>query len=362
MISSARDTYLERLDSADIPASQKAILVRLAGLQSSALGPSSNRREIEVSEEDGNLSLPYTKRMLKWLAEAVGRGLELAGGHEMPKDIRELLILLINDVGEVYLETALDAAVDTAATQENPKTEPDLSYLADLQSSISVLHLLLATIQTLLMPLAATNLTIRRDLEKATNAYIDRMEGKIDTILQKTIDSALAWSSRLLSQQKKTDFRPRDDAQLQLDQLQTPTCLSIYTFLRRVQTNASASLSGRVLATFSLELALGLRSLLLAHFKSFQVSQAGGLVVSKDMTKYIELLRTFNLSMTFNPSLEVLTEIANLFIISPEALKDRLRGVGSSSLLGIDKHDLRPFILRREDAGSVAVQSALSSL
>ncbi|KAK8213283.1 Exocyst complex component 5 [Zalaria obscura] len=258
---------------------------------------------------------------------------------------------------------ALDAAVEIAAAQEsNAKSEPDFSYVTDLRSSISILHLLVTTIQTLLLPLAASNVTIRRDLEKSTNNFVDRMEAKIDAVLQKTIDTALAWASRLLTQQKKTDFRPRDDAQLQLDQLQTPTCLAIFNFLSRVYSRVSASLSGRVLENVALELAIGLRTLLLAHFRSYQVSLTGGLVVSKDITKYIELLRSFNLAGSFDLSLEVLTEIANVFVINPEALRDRLRGVGSAALAGIERSDIRPYILRREDAGSVGVQSVLSAL
>lgn len=362
-MSSARDAYLERLDSADLPASQKDMLLRIAGLHSSTAAVTQNRNDIEVNDEDGTLSLPLTKRMLKWLAEAVGRGLELAGGHETPKDVRELLALLISNMGEIYLETALDAAVEIAAAQEsNAKSEPDFSYVTDLRSSISILHLLVTTIQTLLLPLAASNVTIRRDLEKSTNNFVDRMEAKIDAVLQKTIDTALAWASRLLTQQKKTDFRPRDDAQLQLDQLQTPTCLAIFNFLSRVYSRVSASLSGRVLENVALELAIGLRTLLLAHFRSYQVSLTGGLVVSKDITKYIELLRSFNLAGSFDLSLEVLTEIANVFVINPEALRDRLRGVGSAALAGIERSDIRPYILRREDAGSVGVQSVLSAL
>lgn len=338
------------------------MLLRLAGM-SHASAAAHNRNEIDVTEEDGALSLPYTKRMIKWLAEGVGRGLELAGGHETPKDIRELLALLISHMGEMYLETALDAATDAATAQENnTKSEPDFSYISDLRSSITILDLLDVTIEKLLLPLAAANVTVRRDLEKTRDEFVKRMEGKIDTLLQRTIDIAVSWTSRLLSQQKKTDFRPRDEAQLQLDQLQTPTCLAIFNFLTRLYSRTSACLSGRVLGKFSEELALGLRSLLFSHFRSYQVSLTGGLVVSKDITKYIELLRSFNLPESFNPTLEVLTEIANLFVINPEALRDRLRGVGSAALTGIERNDLRPYILRREDAGTVGVQSVLSAL
>lgn len=364
LISSARTSYLDRLESSEIPSQQRSMLLRIAGLHSSA---PQDRAEIAVSEEDGALSLTYTKRMLKWLAEGVGRGLELANGHETPKDVRELLVLLISCMGEVYLETALDALIDTSTTQETlTKTEPDFSCLADLRTSISILHLQLATIQTLLLPLSVTNLTIRRDLEKQTNTFVDRMESKIDTVLQKSIDASLAWTHRLLAQQKKTDFRPRDDATLQLD-LQTPTCLSIFNFLsKRVYARAETSLAGgKVLESFALELAIGLRSLLLVHFRSFVVSLTGGLVVSKDVAKYTELLRGWRVSQEFKESLEVLTEVANMFVISPEALRERIRGVGvggGGDIVGVEKADLKPYLLKREDAGSVGVQSVLASM
>ena len=369
LISSTRDTYIDRLDSSDIPAPQKATLLRIAGLNANAM---TNRNDIDVSEEDGSLSLPFTKRMLKWLAESVGRGLELANGHETPKDVRELLGLLIANMGEIYLETALDAITESAtAAESSTKTEPDFGHLLDLRSAVSILHLLLATIQTLLLPLASSNLTIRRDLDKTTNAFIDRAENKIDTTLQKTIDTTLTYSTRILSQQKKTDFRPRDDALLQLDQLQTPTCLALFNFLTKVHSRAETALSGKVLDNFLLELALGVRALLLVLLRRYIVSLTGGLVVSKDMAKYIELLRSWKLPQGFKESLEVLTEIANLFVIGPEALRDRVRGLGGAGagagaggvagVVGVEKADLRPFVLKREDANSVGVQSVLGA-
>jgi len=76
----------------------------LAGLDSE----SKNRAEIEVTESDGLLSLQVAKRMFKWLAEAVGRGLELSNVSETPKDVATLQKLLITHVGEIYLDSALD--------------------------------------------------------------------------------------------------------------------------------------------------------------------------------------------------------------------------------------------------------------
>jgi hypothetical protein len=105
LAASARDAYMDRLDSTDLPATQKAMLIRIAGLKEDH----NDKKDIEVSDEDGRVSLPNAKRMLKWLAEGVGRGLELSPSNETPKDVQSLLNLLLTHMGEIYLETALDA-------------------------------------------------------------------------------------------------------------------------------------------------------------------------------------------------------------------------------------------------------------
>ena len=98
--------YMERLSSSDLPASQKAMLLKIAGMNADT---ENKDADIVVTEADGALSLQTAKRMLKWLAEGVGRGLELSGGNETPKDVQALLGLLLTHMGEIYLETSLDA-------------------------------------------------------------------------------------------------------------------------------------------------------------------------------------------------------------------------------------------------------------
>ncbi|KAK4957118.1 Exocyst complex component 5 [Elasticomyces elasticus] len=369
-ISNAREAYTKRLDGAELPARQKVLLLRIAGLHERGdhAGGVGGVKEVDVTDEDGQLSLATTKRMLKWLAEGVGRSLELAagGGAETPREVRELLHLLVANVGEIYLETALDSLGDAAAAAEGAKgVEPDLGYLGELRGAVSVLGLLLGTVRMLLLPLAAGNLSVRRELEKFVQGFGERMEGKVDVVLNRSLDASLAWSGKLLGGQKKTDFRPRDDGNLQLDRLQTPTCAALTGFLSKVHGKAVIALGGGgrgVLEAFNLELAIGLRTLLLIHFRSFAVSQIGALTVSKDITKYIELLRGWELpDGVFDPSLEVLTEVANLFVISPEALRERLRGFGQG-VQGVERGDLRAYVLRREDGGSVGVQAALGVL
>lgn len=201
-------------------------------------------------------------------------------------------------------------------------------------------------------------------MTKSTTNTITALEDKISQILHRTLDAALAWTSRVLSTQKKLDFRPKDDASTaDLLALQTPTCLTLTTFLSKVHARATAALDGANLAAFATELAVNVRGLLLEHFRRFAVSLTGGLLVTKDVTTYVELMRAWPLDPPVAASLGVLSEIANLFVVGPEALRERLRG-GAVAAAGVElpPHELRAYVLRREDSGSVGVQTVLNSI
>lgn len=107
ILAAARDAYVERLDSSDLSPAQKAMLLRLARLKDSESAKA--QAEIEITDEDGVLDTANARRMLKWLAEAVGRGLELSGSNETAKEIHTLLNLLLTNMAEIYIETTLDA-------------------------------------------------------------------------------------------------------------------------------------------------------------------------------------------------------------------------------------------------------------
>ncbi|PGG97049.1 hypothetical protein AJ79_09363 [Helicocarpus griseus UAMH5409] len=393
LINSAKDAYIGRLDSLDFTPTQKRTLLRVAGLKENA--DLQKRDDIELTEEDGHLSIAFAKRMIKWLAEGVGRDLELSVSSETPKDVSALLNMLLSMMGEGYIEVALDGALEAASGQESTKTEPDFSYLRDLRAAISITHLMMTCINTVLIPLAAGNITIRRDMEKKTSLTMNRVEDKVNSIEQKTVDVTLSWVSRLLSGQKKNDFRPKEGATdgdtAWLETLQTPTCASISTFLTRLHNTILISLpsSGSNIKIFLTEIALGIRTLLLEHFKRFPVNGPGGLMVTKDMTRYADLLRSWDIDDAVKGvggALDVLLEVGSLFVVGPEALRERVRagttgtsgrggggsgtsrtgGQGSTAQgtagAGLTVQEVRAYVLRREDSGTVGMQSVFNAL
>lgn len=221
LMSTARDAFVNRLDSPDISPIQRSMLLQVAKIGDVPEG--GRLTEIKLTEEDGQPNLGDAKRMLKWLAEAVGRGLELSVNTDTHKDVSALLNLLLVTMGDGYVDVCLDAALEAATSQESGKTEPDFGYLPSVRTTISVTTLMVMCVNAVLLPLAAGSITTRRDMEKRTSQTTSRIEEKINTIEQKTIDATLAWVSRLLSGQKKNDFRPREsDNTAWLEMLQTP--------------------------------------------------------------------------------------------------------------------------------------------
>lgn len=182
------------------------------------------------------------------------------------------------------------------------------------------------------------------------------LEAKLSNILNLTLTASLNWVSRCLSQQRKTDFRPKDDADLMVTS-ETQACREVCAFLARVAQQVTGALSGRNLSLFLAELARGLRALVLSNLLKFTVSQVGGLSVSNDMNRYGELVRDWPTGDELEPgAMDVLSDVSTLFIIGPEALRDRLRGAGA------DAQELRLYIARREDMHSVGVQSVLNGV
>ena len=88
------------------------------------------------------------------------------------------------------------------------------------------MNLMNTCIRAVLIPLASANITIRRDMEKIANLALDRIEEKVNSLMQRSIDVIITWVTKLLGRQTKSDFRPRDEAlgggSAWLEQLQTP--------------------------------------------------------------------------------------------------------------------------------------------
>ncbi|CAN8098877.1 unnamed protein product [Discula destructiva] len=361
MLTSAKEAYLERLDSSDLTPTQKAMMLRVAGVKDN----SDNKNEIEVTEEDGVLSVKVAQRMMKWLAESVRRTLELGLPSDTAKDVNSLLNLLLTSMGQVYVETALDAALDMSTAQENSKVEPDMTYLPSLRPASTIANIMSRFINTVMIRLAEGNATVRRSMEAQAKMGMESIERKTNNVVKSTIDVVVNWVSRSLGTQKKTDFRPKDN-ELE-DMAETNPCQNICNFLKRFLILAKQAIDGHNLEIFSTELAISVHRLLFEHFKKFSVNATGGLMVTKDINKYVSSLKEWPLTKEAVSIIDLLPEIGYLFMIGPEALREKSRNLTTGPAAAaagkkLTKADFKAFVLKREDASSVGVQSVVNGL
>ncbi|KAI0019569.1 exocyst complex component protein [Xylariomycetidae sp. FL0641] len=364
LMATAKDAYLERLESSDLTVTQKAMMLRVAGVQET----DKNKNDIEVSEEEGVLSVANAKRMMTWLAESVRRTLELGSQSDTPKDVAILLNLLMVNMGQVYVDTALEAALERATSQENVKTEPDLSYLPSIRPAVTITSIMSRFITTVLIRLAESNTTVRRSMEAQSKLGMEAIEKKANSIMKSTVDVIVNYVTKSLATQKKLDFMPKDEMDV-VETMQTATCTQTCLFLARATGLLRTAIDGHNLEVFTSELAAALQRLLFEHFKKFKVNAAGGLMVTKDVSKYVATLKDWPLLPDVEPAVELLTEIGALYIIGHEALRERARTVpaGPAAAEGTTKKklfkaDFKAFIQSREDAKSAGIQSVLSSL
>ncbi|EPQ28786.1 uncharacterized protein PFL1_03589 [Pseudozyma flocculosa PF-1] len=354
--------------------------------------------EIDL-EREGELSLDVAERMLKWHAEAIGRCVDLSSSSEVPKTTFALLKVLASAYIKTYIETALDSALATVSQHDTRGPQlPDLSLIGVIRNVELLVSLWQHYVNTALVPLASTSVTIRREMVIFNNHNLLRVEGKCDALMQKLADNVVNYLANRLATQKKNDFTPKND-ELAFSRMNTEPCMACSEALEKVQQIARSSLSSaaaepymqasvsvagrpgsagtlasrsaahddegsdslahgsagsmlmgkaslsRNAESFLTEVGVAFHGLLLEHLRKFTVSPAGGLMLTKDLAMYQDAIGTFGIPALAD-RFEMLRQLGNLFIVQASVLKSYMR---ESHLAKIDERLLRPYLLRRAD-------------
>ncbi|WWD22172.1 hypothetical protein CI109_106663 [Kwoniella shandongensis] len=299
--------------------------------------------EEKVWPADGLLTIEMAERMLKWHAEAVGRAVELSSPGDVAKNALALLKVLSEAVGRSFVETALDSALSKLDNHDS-KGEPDLTPLGVLRSADHICHLWQRYTSTALFPLAGSVVAIRREMTTFNSNNVVRMEGKVNVVIQKALDSIVNWLGFLLTKQKKNDYRPKND-ELSFARTITEPCELCCEFLGTIKEATTEGLSGKNAEAFLTEVGVAFHSLLLEHYKKFPVNPTGGLMLTKDLASYQEAMSAYNIP-ALNDRFDMLRQLGNSFIVQPNVLKSYMT---ESHLGRIDARFLRPYLAQRSD-------------
>jgi exocyst complex component 5 len=154
----------------------------------------------------------------------------------------------------------------------DPKTEPSLQALSVLHLVDLICHFWQQYVNTALLSLAGSSVTVRREMVIFNNQSVSRIEGAANALLNRLTDGEIllqllyrmhcqvalkrclaivAWLSLQLSKQKKNEFKPRND---ELSFVNTEPCDACCVILIRVRDAAKQNLSGKNLDVFLTEI------------------------------------------------------------------------------------------------------------
>ncbi|CAI9277973.1 unnamed protein product [Lactuca saligna] len=229
------------------------------------------------------------------------------------------------------------------------------SFMVALQacgSSVAIIQQYFGnTISRLLLPVDGAHASSCEEMASAMSSA----ESSACKGLQQCIDIVIVEVDRVLSaEQKPTDYRSADD-NLMADHRPTVACTRVVAYLSRMLESAFTALEGLNKQSFLSELGNRVHKAVTTHWLKFSFNASGGLKLKRDITEYGDFLRNFN-TPTVDEKFELLSILANIFIVAPESLASLIEGTPSI------KKDAQRFVQLRDDYRSARLASKLSSV
>ncbi|KAF9092029.1 Exocyst complex component 5 [Mortierella sp. AD031] len=300
-------------------------------------------QNMQVSDDDGALSVDLVVKLLKIHAESVLRSLGLLPVSGRPKNTAVLFQLLTDYIGMRYIDAALDSALEDLSALD-PKFPPDLRPMKRVKLVNGIIHLIQMHFQTTILPLTVPSPQVYRETVIQKNKLMANVEAKANATIQKEIDVILVWLETCLGRQRRADFKPKDD-EIDLTGLATKPCIDCCEFLRRMYDTTKKCFDGKNIEMFCTEVGITFHGMLLEHFKKFQISPVGGVLLTKDIAKYQESVKAWNIP-SLNERFEMLRQLGNVFLVKPEILPSVLN---EGYLAKVDFKSLYPYLQMRVD-------------
>lgn len=293
------------------------------------------------SQDDPFFTLQKIDTMLKCAVESFARVMELVPNKAGDFSYELLEIVLMGTVGS-YVESGLETAYALLTRVDAQKDNIQLSFLKYVSKSTEILGLISASIKTVILPLLTNSPTIKKKIITLSNSYIKKCELLINVIMEETIIMYSQRFTNSLSKQKKKDFVPRTQNLMDQDTLPATEIVSV---LNSLYSQVTQYLRNDNLKSFLLEVGRDLYHQLIEHYKKFQVSSIGGIMVTKDIIGFQTAIEEWSIQELLD-AFATLRELANLFTVQPELLESLTK---EGRLANLDKNIISEYISKRED-------------
>jgi hypothetical protein len=287
------------------------------------------------------LSISKSEKLLKCTVESLSRIIELTP-NKVSEHAQEILEILLINIGKSYVDLGLEVSFTELSHLDYRSDYLSFIYLCNVKIASQILFLVSSSIRTIMLPLASNTPQIRQRIISLTNGYVMGVEQRINVILSDTLLMCHQKITNSLSKQKKKDFQPKVGELIDTD---TPACESLCQFLSDFHVQVVKHLDGENLKTLLMEVGMFTFNQLFEHYKNFQISSTGGIVVTKDIISYQTIIDTWRIPQ-LSQKFQMLRELANLFTVQPELLNSLTK---EGQLMNVKPYILRQFISKRSD-------------
>ncbi|CCF59610.1 hypothetical protein KAFR_0H02010 [Kazachstania africana CBS 2517] len=343
------NTYLKnQLDNLDHAVNRSnSVLINNEHSNSNEFDTSISYNNKTDADDEQDFNINNVDEMLKCVIESIARVMEIIPKNAFDYSL-ELLEVMIMGIINNYIEVALEVAYYRAKSNHHSNTIANdndvlsLSFLKYITKSTEMLGLVSTSIKSIFMPLLNNSPNVKLALIELTNNSIKKSEILINIILNETTSIYSNKFALSLSKQKKKDFTPKSQDQLDQDTL---PAIEIVNCLNSLYSQCKHNLKNGNLETFLNSVGEDLFNLLLNHYSKFQVSSIGGIIVTKDIIGIQNVIETWGFENLME-KFATLRELANLYTVQPDLL-DSLTKEGR--LADFNRDIIRNYISNRED-------------
>jgi recyclin-1 len=134
----------------------------------------------------------------------------LSKPSDLPKNATEVFQMQIKHLITEHIDYALDLALHSIPTSE-PKSQPEIHFFEVVRQANAVSHLFEKQFVDSVIPVVVSSPKHAECLKNKKEAF-EQMEIKLNTGLERVLNSIIAWTKILLSkEQKKNEFQPETD-------------------------------------------------------------------------------------------------------------------------------------------------------
>eukprot|EP00762_Andalucia_godoyi_P002059 ANDGO_02563.mRNA.1 Exocyst complex component SEC10 len=292
------------------------------------------------------LALETVTKFIYYNEESLSRCRRLSAPAKVPEYCMRVFYTLLDRLG-TFLQNVLDAGL-AVFNQPNTGSREDVgvSFLFLVSVANHIVLKLERHYENELAAVLDSSLTFRMEVNNKKQSMLNALENRIVQGLEKTVRLlVLILEQSLHSLQKKTDFRPREEASEGIASGPTAACRSVVNVLNKYFSTINMCLDGRNREICSVEFGKEVYRLLIRHLKSLTINSVGALQWMRDASEYQQCVAALN-SATVDELFDRLRDLANIYLVEPESLRDTIT---SSSLVDMNREELIELIKLRED-------------